>query len=228
MSEVIRKHPAKYSYPLINVFREMINETDLVLDPFAGTGRIHEVSQNCIGVEIEKEWAEMHNKTICGDSTTLSKMFPENNFDVICTSPTYGNRMADSHNAKDGSKRNTYTHTLGRELNRNNSGKMQWGNNYKSLHIKVYEECKKVLKDDGFFILNIKNHIRKGQEIDVFGWHLSILFELGFILIQLETLNLKGNGFGQNAKIRTGFEYVAKLKLQKKHASKRIVKEQGE
>ena len=89
-------------------------------------------------------------------------------FDGICTSPTYGNRMADSHDAKDGSSRNTYTHKLGRKLDVNNSGKMQWGNEYKKLHTKAWNECFRVLKNDGVFILNFKNHIKKGKEVDAY------------------------------------------------------------
>ena len=37
---------SKISYPLINVFRGMINETDLVLDPFAGTGKYMSISEH--------------------------------------------------------------------------------------------------------------------------------------------------------------------------------------
>jgi len=211
MSEI--KHPAKYSKPLINIFKSMISDGDIVLDPFAGTGKIHEVSPNCVGVEIEEEWANLHKNNICGDSTELTKIFPCNSFDVICTSPTYGNRMADHHVAKDGSKRNTYTHVLGRALKDSNTGRMQWGEKYRSLHTRVYKQCIEVLKDDGRFILNMKNHIRKGKEVDVFGWHVTELIKLGFILIRLEVVNLKGNGFGRNGDKRTGIEYVAMFKM---------------
>lgn len=204
------RHPAKYTDGLLPIFESMIPKGSRVLDPFAGTGKIHSLPFQTVGLEIEPEWANMHVNTICGDATSMP--FADSVFDVICTSPTYGNRMADCHNAKDGSRRNTYTHSLGRKLHENNSGKMQWGAAYRELHEKAYVECKRVLREDGLFILNMKNHIRAGKEVDVFGWHLSCLDELGFELLRIEKLETKGNGFGANGKARTGVEFVALLK----------------
>ena len=203
------KHPAKYTDSLLPVFEELLKDCTKVLDPFTGTGKIHSLPYETIGVEIEKEWAEMHPNTIIGDATDLQ--FANHEFDAICTSPTYGNRMADCHNAKDGSSRNTYTHKLGRVLNDNNTGKMQWGEKYKDLHIKAWKECFRVLKEDGVFILNFKNHIRKGKEVDVFSWHVKTLIELGFSLDLVKQVETNGNGFGQNGKLRTGFEFVARF-----------------
>ena len=203
------KHPAKYTDSLLPVFEELLKGCTKVLDPFTGTGKIHSLPYETIGVEIEKEWAEMHPNTIIGDATDLQ--FANHEFDAICTSPTYGNRMADCHNAKDGSSRNTYTHKLGRVLNDNNTGKMQWGEKYKDLHIKAWKECFRVLKEDGVFILNFKNHIRKGKEVDVFSWHVKTLIELGFSLDLVKQVETNGNGFGQNGKLRTGFEFVARF-----------------
>lgn len=99
------KHPAKYSDALLPVFNELLNGCVKVLDPSAGTGKIHSLHYDTIGIEIEREWAELHNKTLVGDATNLP--FKDGEFDAICTSPTYGNRMADSHTAKDNSIRNT-------------------------------------------------------------------------------------------------------------------------
>jgi len=61
--------------------------------------------------------------------------------------------MADHHNAKDSSKRNTYTHCLGRKLKEENTGKMQWGHLYRNKHRKIYEEFIRVLKTNGYLIL---------------------------------------------------------------------------
>lgn len=214
------KHPAKYSDQLLPIFKKMLKDCNNVLDPFAGTGKIHSIDCDDLfttGYEIEKEWADMHFKTFHGDSTSMH--FSDNTFSSICTSPTYGNRMADCHNAKDGSKRNTYTHVLGRKLSENNTGKMQFGEKYKETHLKVYSECTRVLVNNGLFVLNIKNHIRKGVEIDVFGWHLKALLGLGFVLRELVNVPVKGNGFGKNSDKKLDFEYVAKFQLIKKEST---------
>ena len=65
------KHPAKYTDHLLPVFEDLLKGCTKVLDPFAGTGKIHSLPFDTVGVELEKEWAEMHEKTIVGDATDL-------------------------------------------------------------------------------------------------------------------------------------------------------------
>jgi hypothetical protein len=208
MAKQIR-HPAKFTDSLLPVFREILSEwgVEKVLDPFAGTGKIHTLPFRTFGLEIEPEWASQHKRTMQADAREMP--FKSGCFDGICTSPTYGNRMADCHNAQDGSRRNTYTHTLGRPLHSGNSGKMQWGEEYRNLHRIVWKECHRVLKSRGGLILNMKNHIRKGKEIDVFGWHVVRLIKTGFKLRSVRQVRTPGNRFGQNGASRLDFEYVA-------------------
>lgn len=205
------EHPAKYSSNLLPIFTRILRAYNVrtVLDCFAGTGKIHELPFNTIGIELEPEWASMHKRTAIGDATTLP--FRNGSFDAICTSPTYGNRMADCHVARDSSRRNTYTHRLGRKLAENNSGKMQWGEAYRVLHTKVWAECYRILRVGGCLVLNFKNHIRRGAEVDVFGWQVSSLYRQGFTLRAVEQVETPGNRFGENSKLRLPFEYVATL-----------------
>ena len=207
----MKNHPAKYTNSLLPIFQEIIDKynCEKILDCFAGTGKVHHLNCKTIGLELEEEWANQSKGTIIGDATNMP--FKDNEFCGVCTSPTYGNRMADSHNAKDDSKRNTYTHKLGRELKVNNSGKMQWGESYRDIHRLAWKECYRVMKKDGIFILNFKNHIRKGKEVDVFGWHIKELINLNFILREVKQVPVKGNGFGENGNSRVPFEYVAVL-----------------
>ena len=207
MTEIKTKHPAKYSKQLLPIFQRMLKGCNNVLDPFAGVGTIHSLPFKTTGVEIEEEWANQHKNTVLGDATKL--IFNDGVFDGVCTSPTYGNRMADCHIAKDKSKRNTYTHTLGKQLNNNNSGKMQWGDSYKKLHEKAWLEVFRVLKNDGVLVLNIKNHIRKGLVVDVFSWHVKTLLNIGFSIEEIQQVPVNGNGFGSNGKTRIKYEFVA-------------------
>ena len=178
--------------------RRLLNRRRLVLDPFAGTGLIHQVHDRAIGVEIEPEWAAMHPRTVVGDATCLP--FDSQVFDAIATSPCYGNRMADHHDARDGSKRHTYRHYLGRQLHENSAGKLQWGAAYRDLHERAWAECYRVLVPFGVLILNISDHVRGGERMYVTDWHRRTLTELDFVLIdeiEIATPRLRhGENFG--------------------------------
>ena len=131
------KHPAKYSDALMPVFDKILPKNGEILDCFAGTGKLRQIRPNAVLLEIEPEWAQI-NGAIVGDATNMP--FDSELFDAVCTSPTYGNRMADSfidHKPEKQYKRNTYTHCLGRKLSENNSGGMQFGEKYKELHKKA-------------------------------------------------------------------------------------------
>jgi len=208
-------HPAKYSDALLPIFEKLLptDKYPLLLDPFAGTGKLRLVRPDAVLVEIEPEWA-MEGRAIIGNA--LSLPFKSKTFDAICTSPCYGNRMADHHNARDDSRRNTYTHALGRTLHADNAGTLQWGEKYRQFHLRVWEECLRVLKGNGLFILNCKDHYRRGELQLVTGWHIATLIHLGMYLIDYGEVEVKGNRYGQNYGMRTSFEYVVRLTKEKK------------
>jgi len=202
------KHPAKYTDCLLPIFSKYLKNNILVLDPFAGTGKLKEIVPNAILLEIEPEWAEMSG-AIVADSQHMP--LRDNVFDAVCTSPTYGNRMADhfvDHQTHKNYVRNTYRHCLGRSLNPNNSGRMQWGNKYKELHIAVWKECERVLKKDGLFILNISDHIRSGKQIYVSDWHVKILTSMKFELLESLKVETPRQRMGKNSELRVDCEYV--------------------
>lgn len=212
------RHPAKYTDAFLEYFAEMLQGTSSVLDPFAGTGKIGMIKNygyrgKIYANEIEREWL-MPNEYGCDvltfdDAETLS--YAPGWFDAICTSPTYGNRMADHHVAKDGSKRNTYTHCLGRPLAAENTGKMQWGEEYRNKHMRIYARLNELVKPNGIFVLNIKNHIRKGQEIDVVSFHVNALEKSGFAMCEKKYIHTPSLKYGANSTARLDGEYIIKF-----------------
>lgn len=103
-------HPAKFSKALLALLGRMLTAEVAavgplrVLDPFAGPGGIHELAQEGVetfGVELQPEWAAAHPDTICGSVLELPSIFPAGTFSALCTSPCYGNRMADHHQAEE-------------------------------------------------------------------------------------------------------------------------------
>jgi tRNA G10 N-methylase Trm11 len=217
------KHCAKFTDSILDALEELLVEYEVkgvVLDPFAGVGRVHELQNRVwgirtVGVEIEEEWAKQSEWTIHGDSRFLADIVTERYAHAIVTSPAYGNRMADSYagDAK-GSRRHTYRIALGRPLTDGNGASMQWGRGYRSLHSQVWRQCALVLKPGGLAFINVKNHIRGGVEQNVVGWHIAELIRQGFGVEEVRWVDTPGMREGQNHELRVDGEriIVARLK----------------
>jgi hypothetical protein len=212
-------HPARYTDALIPVFAEIIagehdgTDTITVLDPFAGTGKIHQLRDHLehvrtVGIELEPEWAALHDDTHVGDATDLP--FPAETIEVVCTSPTYGNRLADKHNASDPHLRRSYTHDLGRPLTDNNSGGLQWGEAYRAFHAIAWAEALRVLRVGGLLIVNIKDHVRDGQVQLVSMWHTACITTLGAVYRPdlSRAVTTPSMRAGTNSDLRVAHEYV--------------------
>ena len=113
-------------------------------------------------------------------------------------------------------QRITYKHKLGRDLSPRNTGAMQWGELYQWTHYAAWEEAKRVLVRGGKFVLNIKDHVRKGQVMPVTAWHIGTLRDLGFELLDHVQVDCPGMGFGQNREARVPFESVILFELKGK------------
>lgn len=203
-------HPARYPSAVLEVMADLLAGRPRVLDPFAGTGRIHELAErgwDTLGIEIEPEWAALHERTRVGNALALK--FRAASFDAIATSPTYGNRMADHHDAYDPQTRHTYRHDLGRELDHDNSGAMQWGDDYRAFHRTAWSEAVRVLRPGGRFVLNIKDHIRGGKWQDVAGWHLMILVGMRLRPVAVRPVAVAGRLDMDNAKARASELVIA-------------------
>lgn len=110
----LRPHPATFSKKVLTTIRQVLQPEAVarghlkVVDVFAGCGGVHDLAEQAIstvGVELEPEWAHAHPDTFVGSVLDLPTA-PDGSdwtrrFDALVTSPCYGNRMADHHEAKD-------------------------------------------------------------------------------------------------------------------------------
>ena len=122
-----------------------------ILDPFAGSGKIHLMRDHgeysTVGVEIEKEYADQHPDTIWGDARHMT--FSDGEFDAIVTSPTYGNDMAGNRkNSFDAADRHNYSSALERPLSEGNTGVYVWGEKYRQLHEEAWIEIYPCVKNE--------------------------------------------------------------------------------
>lgn len=225
------KHPAKFSQPILEQMVQLLDRYDVkgqILDPFAGVGKVHELAGGdrwTIGVEIEREWADQHPNTICGDSRDLGGVLDRagviEGISAVVTSPTYGNRMADSYAGdKKGSTRHTYRVYLGRELSGGNSGGMQWGKKYRDLHSDVWGQVFGELVrgatrggGSGMAFINVSNHIRGGKEVDVVRWHVQELIRQGFRIVDLVPVQTARLRHGANSEKRVAAERIIVAKV---------------
>jgi hypothetical protein len=209
------KHPAKYSPEIVAELARLLDAfrvTGKVLDPFAGVGGIHQLrtsKRETWAIELEPEWAQqsaLHGPTVCADFFDIT--FPEK-YAAVVTSPTYGNRMADTYDGRDGSKRMTYTTALGRPLSEGSSAGMQWGDDYRDFHQRAWERVfDEVVADGGHFLLNVKDHIRDGHKQPVAQWHKAICKAIGFGFVADVSVGVRGMGFGANGKARVENEHI--------------------
>ena len=197
-------HPAKFSAAIQPILRAWLEGCTRVLDPMAGVG--HGNLAHFYN-ELEPEWAEQCKGGVTvGDARSLP--YASSTFDAVVTSPVYGNRMSDHHDAKDSSTRVTYRHKLGRPLHYANTGQLQWGSAYREFHISIWQEVLRVLQPGGRFLLNVADHFRLDERMYVSQWHLYTCQNLGFRYVKGRTVGVPGMRYGENRGKRVGYEYV--------------------
>lgn len=210
-------HPARYSQSILDKITEIYEDygmPDLVLDPFAGTGRVHDIPGiNAVGVELEPEWAELHPRTVQGNALALP--FADGTFTGMTVSPCYGNRYSDAHNAKDGSYRRSYTHDMrrltgdpDRKLHPDNAGTLAWGQKYRSFHAAAWTEALRVLDDDALIVVNTSNFIKAGVEQLVTEFHFSWFMDHGCQVVDFYRIKTPRNRRGANHQARVEHEDV--------------------
>lgn len=145
--------------------------------------------------------------------TTSATYFGEGYLHHNC----YGNRMADSHDARDASERRTYKHKLGRDPNRESSATLQWGTEYRDFHRRAWREAIRMMRpprdrklgsDGAWFYLNISDHVRGRERQFVADWHVAVLLNAGLSLVRAVEIATPRMGFGENRDERVEAEQV--------------------
>jgi len=212
----VKKHPAVFNDTYLPTMAYVLRGKDKILDPFAGTGKIAKIKEHgykgyIVCNEIEPEWANTNLYNVdewhCGDAAHMDWAKDEE-FDAISTSPTFGNRMADGYNPNSKWERIGYAEYLKRPLSNENTGSMQWGEKYKNKHIECYFEFLRVLKHGGLLVINVSNHIRGKEEVDVVGWHKDTLKCMSLKEIDDLTFATPRMRRGENNKARVKYEHL--------------------
>lgn len=228
-------HPAKFSDAILERAVAMLDArldgSDLpmpctVLDPFAGIGKgvdyLRARGYAAEGVDLEPAdaWGEADVSSHVRVGNALALDYDDGAIDVVFTSPTYGNRFADSFRLSDSDwetpgRRHGYTHEIQwasgdreRKLHPDNTGAMPWGPRYREVHEGAWAEVRRVLAPGGLFLLNISDHYRDKVPVGVAAWHVKTIVKLGFEWIGAEAISTPRMGRGANGAARCEVEWL--------------------
>jgi hypothetical protein len=196
------KHPAKYSAPILDVLDRLVQAEGAehrrreraagrhprpleVFDVMAGVGRIHELARAnhvlTVGIEIEPEWAGLHPGTICADCRQwIGRPGHAERADVVATSPDYGNRFADHHEARDGSRRHSYRHDLGRMPTEGSTTVLPYGHRYCEAHASIVRAVDRLVRPGGLVLWNVSNFYRGDELVGVVEFHRGLWLAQGY------------------------------------------------
>lgn len=232
---MVAHHCAKYSDAFLPILANILKGCKRVLDFNAGVCKIVRIRDygfagQIICIEIEAPWAEGGRDEECLTLVCNAEHMPllDGYCDGAAVSVTYGNRLSDHHNAKDGSRRHGYKFGLGRDLTTGNTGEMSFTGKrkaslrYCTSYKRQYMELYRVLAAGKLLVLNISDHIRKQRirkgktrkqmRVHTTLWHRLCLQSLGFELVEeikIETPRLR---YGANAKARVPYESILVFK----------------
>lgn len=217
MNTVIQ-HPAKYCDQFIPIFAEHLRDCKIILDPMAGTCKLGMIRDyGYAGLiycnEIEPEFINMYyvNKyalLISNRDAADMWNFADASFDGICTSPTYGNRLADYWERHEDSKRMSYGFSLGRKPVSENTAGMHWGDKYRIKSEEIWKEQFRLLQPNGLLICNVSDFIKNHQIVPVVEFHRNTLMNLGLTLNEELVIPTQRMRYGQNWDARVDGEHI--------------------
>ena len=211
-------NPAKYCDQFIPIFANYLKDVERLCDPMAGSCKIGMIRD--FGFkgkiwcnEIEPEFIKMYyvNKyAILISNRDAANMWGYNDecFDGICTSPTYGNRLADWWDRHDNSKRISYGFALGRRPVSENTAGMHWGDKYREKSYAIWKEQYRLLCKNGILICNVSDFIKDHKIVPVVEFHRNTLMDLGLSLTQELIIPTQRMRFGQNWEARVDGEHI--------------------
>lgn len=232
----LTKHPAKFSEPILDVLDRLVAKEAkrrrlvgaggmTVVDPFAGVGRIHRLARapkgrahgfviRTLGLEIEAPWAACHRDTLCVDAIDWLLWVAAGGAPLVqmyCTSPTYGNRYSDHHDAQDGSVRHSYTHYLGRQPTKGSSAVMPWGPDYWEFTSLAYRLMLAAAEPGAPFVLNVSDFVKGKELVAAAAWHLGAAIGAGWSVdrtTRTRRVPTSRHRHGENYEARAPFEVV--------------------
>lgn len=206
-------HPAKFSARCIAEIAFLIERyrpagrPGRVLDPFAGVGGVHGLQAHgweTVGVEEIGLWADEHPDTIHGDSTDLCPgLFAPETFDLVVTSPTWGNGMnqRSPHPNAGSGKRYSYADAAGQVMSATNTAGARFGKTdrgeYRKLHLRIWPQVARVLRPGGVLVLNSRDSTNGPEIRDATGWHVERLQAQGMRLGTFSTVDAPGLRYGE-------------------------------
>ena len=217
-----RRNPATYTDGVVEMMAELVCAhlsragTVRILDPMAGEGHIAPIvgllGDHVVTLEMSDldRWLYARPEVKIADAAALPH--PDACFDVVATSPPYGNRMADTLST-DGDQRVIYADRLGREPGAGSAASLQWGPEYRRVMAAVWAEQMRVVRPGGLVIANLKDHIRDKQWADVAGWHIGTLQDLGAAVVAMRGIFAEGVQGLANDDSRTDVEHVVAMRV---------------
>lgn len=182
-------HPCRYTTAVLDEIAGLLNGEAFaqglnrlaVIDPFAGTGeRVYRhktfTEHVWCGLELEESfiaapWVMPGN--------ALNIPFGARSFHAYATSFVFPNRMTDTFVTAEGSPHTymTYRHAAAAnhqqrtyQLHQANAGGMRWGDAYRAFHSRAIAEGIRVLGQGGLFVVEMKDHLVKGECVHVTDW----------------------------------------------------------
>lgn len=215
-------HPASYPVALCEKIIQTFSKRNAkVLDPFNGVGSTMLGAQNTgrqgIGIDLSTEYCDIAKKRlnkgkkieiVNGNSEIILKNIKSNFFDLCLTSPPYWDILNMTRTA-DNKKSKNYSNKT------DDLGNIADYNLFIAKLMVVFKEVYRVLKDEGYCIINVMDIRKKSQfyplHMDIAAAMQKIGFVLDDIIIwdrQQEYNNMKPLGYPYKFRINKVHEYL--------------------